>query len=54
MLEEAGPDHAIRSTIAITKLLLGCDILTRRRNKEEKFKLFFSQFVYLVIVHQIH
>ena len=39
MLEEAQPDHAIKSAIAITKLLLGHDILTKKKknnsNKEK-------------------
>ena len=31
-LEEVWPDHAIRSAIAITKLPLGHDILTKKKN----------------------
>ena len=50
--------HAIRSTIAITKLLLGCDILTMKKNntnkKEEKcdFLKLFSLLSGIVIVHK--
>ena len=50
-LEEARPDHAIRSAIAITKLLLGHDILTKKKknnnnNKtKEKCDSYFSGFL---------
>ena len=49
-LEETRPDHAIRSSVAITKLPLCRDILTKKKkknnnnNKKEKydfFKIFF-------------
>ena len=45
MLEEAWPDHAIRSSIPVTKLPLGHDILTKKKNnnnnnKKEKCKKF--------------
>ena len=35
-LEETRPDHAIRSSIAITKLPLGRDILKKNNKKKEK------------------
>ena len=37
-LEETWPDHAIKSSIAITKLPLGCDIRKKKKmnNKKEK------------------
>ena len=48
MLEETRPDHAIRSSIAITKIPLGRDIRNKKKkkknNKKEKFnflKIFF-------------
>ena len=46
-LEETRPDHAIRSSVAITKLPLGRDILKKKKKKnntKEKcdfFKIFF-------------
>ena len=47
-LEETWPDHAIRSSVAITKLPLGHDILKKKKkkknNKKEKcdiLKIFF-------------
>ena len=47
-LEETWLDHAIRSSVAITKLLLGCDIRKKKKNnnnnKSEKYdflKIFF-------------
>ena len=45
-LEETWSDHAIKSSIAITKLLLGCDIRKKKKmnNKKEKcdfLKIFF-------------
>ena len=33
-LEETQPDHAIRSSVAITKLPLRCDILTKKKKKK--------------------
>ena len=36
MLEETRPDHAIRSSVAITRLLLGRDILKKKKKKEKK------------------
>ena len=35
-LEEARPDHAIRSSVAITKLPLGRDIRKNRKKKKKK------------------
>ena len=35
-LEEVWPDHPIRSSIAIFKLPLGCDILKKNNNKKKK------------------
>ena len=37
-LEETQPDHAIRSSVAITKLLLGRDILKKEKKKNKKKK----------------
>ena len=34
MLEETRPDHAIRSSVAITKLPLCHDILTKKKKKD--------------------
>ena len=42
--EETWPNHAIRSSVAITKLPLGSDILRKKNNKKEKcdfLKIFF-------------
>ena len=57
MLEETRPDHAIRSSVAITKLPLGRDILKKKKNKQQQQKgemLFLSGFFFklsgLVIV----
>ena len=50
MLEETRLDHAIRSSIAITKLQLGCDILKKnKKNKKEKcdFKNKFCPYILL-------
>ena len=52
MLEETRLDHVIRSSVAITKLSLGRDILKKKKkrkknNKKEKcvfMKIFFSGF----------
>ena len=35
-LEETWPDYGIRSSVAITKLPLGLDILKKNNNKKEK------------------
>ena len=35
-LEETRPDHAIRSSVAITKLPLGHDILKKKKKKRNK------------------
>ena len=49
-MEETKPDHAIRVSVAITKLLLGCDIrkLRKRTTKRKKIQffenIFFSSF----------
>ena len=43
-MEEMRLDHAIRSSVAITKLPLGRDILKKKNNKKEKcdfLKIFF-------------
>ena len=43
-LEETRLDHAIRSSVAITKLLLGRDIQKKMNNRKEKchfLKIFF-------------
>ena len=48
MLEETRPDHAIRSSVTITKLPLGRDILKKKKNnKKEKcdFLIFSLDFV---------
>ena len=39
-LEETRPDHAIRSSVAITKLPLGRDILKKKNNKKKKMRFF--------------
>ena len=36
MLEEERLDHAIRSSVAITKLPLGCDIRKKKNNNDNK------------------
>ena len=60
MLEETWPDHAIRSSVAITKLPLGYAILKKKKNNNKKkkkcdfFKVFFLRIFELsglVIVH---
>ena len=38
MLEETWPDHAIRSSVAITKLPLGRDIRKKKKNKKNNKK----------------
>ena len=38
MLEEGRPDHAIRRSVAVTKLTLGCDMLTKKKNNNKKEK----------------
>ena len=63
MLEETRPDHAIRGSVAITKLPLNCDIRKKKKeNKKEKcdfLKIFFlCNFFFfllsgLVIVHTV-
>ena len=35
-LEETRPDHAIKSSVAITKLPLGHDILKKKKKKEQQ------------------
>ena len=50
MLEETQPDHAIRSSVAITKLPLGRDILKKKKNKQQQQKgemLFFIWIFFL-------
>ena len=50
MLEETWPDHAIRSSAAITKLSLGRDIWKKKKkknNKEEKCD--FLKIIFLLI-----
>ena len=37
-LEETRPDHAIRSSVGITKLPLGCDIWKKKMNNKKKEK----------------
>ena len=37
-LEDAQPNHAIRSSVAITKLLLACDILKKKNNNKKMEK----------------
>ena len=40
-MEEAWPDHTIRSGIAITKLPLGRDILKKKKKKKNKGEMRF-------------
>ena len=52
MLEETRPDHAIRSSVAITKLPLGRDIWKKKKKnmKKEKcdfLKIFFFLWIFL-------
>ena len=42
MLEGTRPDHAIGSSVAITKLLLGCDILKKKKNMNKGKMRFFE------------
>ena len=49
--KKQGPDHAIRSSVAITKLPLGRDILKKLNNKKEKcdfLKIFFLWIFFLL------
>ena len=54
MLEETRLDHAIRSSVAITKLPLGCDILKKKKkknnnNNNKKEKCDFLKISFLLI-----
>ena len=48
-LEETRPDHAIRSSVAITKLPLGCDILKKKKKNMKKEKYDFLKIFFLWI-----
>ena len=48
-LEETWPGHAIRSSVAITKLPLGRDILTNKKNNNKKEKCDFLKIFFLWI-----
>ena len=50
MSEETRPDHAIRSSLAITKLPLGCDIRKKKKmNNKNKEKCDFKKIFFLWI-----
>ena len=47
MLEETRQDHAIRSSVAITKLPLGCDIRKKKKMNLKKEKCDFLEIFFL-------
>ena len=49
-LEETRPDHAIRSSVAITKLPLGRDIRKKKKKNMKKEKCDFLKIFFLRII----